>query len=111
MATRYPRLSNGFIDYDELFKLAIGRLKLPLEYLDELTPHELVLLADSHHEGQKEHYEMVALAFQVGYVNAKSKKRVEMFPKQTEQRIGRITKEGKEENLSFLRDKFAKREG
>jgi len=68
-----PVLSNGFIDYDTVFKLVVGKLKLPISSLGELTVREIGLLVEQNQEDLQDHYEMIALAFQLGYVNAKTK--------------------------------------
>lgn len=68
-----PAKANGYIDYEELFKLVVGRLRMPISYLDELTYAEIVLLIEQDTEDKQEHYETMALAFQLGYTNAHTK--------------------------------------
>lgn len=73
MRIKHPAKSDGFIDYDTVFKLVVGRLKLPISTLDELTYREIVLLIEQDTEDKQEYYETMALAFQLGYINAHSK--------------------------------------
>lgn len=90
----------------EVFKLVLGTLSLPLHYLDELTPQEIGWLRDNHAEKEKEKYEMVAYAFQIGYYRAKTGKNVEMFKKSDKPQVGTITKEEKQEQLKALSNIF-----
>lgn len=105
----YPRDKEGLIDYDTIFKLVVGKLKLPISYLDELTVREIGLLAEQYQEDQEDHYEMIALAFQLGYVNANTKgenqKLFDKKPKSTQN--NNTTKEKMEEDIKVLKEMFS----
>lgn len=73
MRIKHPAKSDGFIDYDTVFKLIVGRLKLPKSTLDDMTYREIVLLIEQDTEDKQEYYETMVLAFQLGYTNAHSK--------------------------------------
>lgn len=82
--------------------MAIGTLRLPPHYLDELTPYELGLLMENHQEQQKEHYEMIAYAVRVGYVSAKKGKNISMFEKEQKNKVSKTTKEEKAKTFAEL---------
>lgn len=110
VALPHPRGSNGFIDEKKVFQLLVGTLKLPLEYMNELTFQEFSWLIESHHEKEIEHWELMAYAVQVGYARNHSKKKIEMFEgKQNKQKTNQITKEQKEKELSMLDNTFGRR--
>ncbi|MCD4839728.1 hypothetical protein LRS37_12800 [Neobacillus sedimentimangrovi] len=106
MLLPFPLKSNGFLDEEGIFKLVIGTFRLPLHYLEELTPQEIGWLRESHLEREKEKYEMIAYAFQVGYYRAKTGKKVEMFKKANKSKVGTITKEEKQKELDILNKLF-----
>ena len=74
--------------------------------MDELTPRELGWLIENHYEQKKEHYELVAYAFQVGYVKAKTGKQIDMFGKNNKPRVGKVSPEKKKSELTELDNIF-----
>lgn len=101
-----PQQSNGFIDEEEVFKLVIGTLKLPLSYLDELVPYEIGWLIENHDEKEKEHYELISYAFRVGYVSAKEGKYIPLFDKESSRQP--ITLEEKAKGFAELENIFGR---
>ena len=78
-----PVKSNGQIDDDELFKLAITKLKMSLsEYqnlLEEYTFHHFNLLIEGYKEERKDFFTTLAMSVSVGYAQAKTGKEIKMF--------------------------------
>ena len=107
MQRLYPVDKNGFIDEKKVFQVAIGTLKLPLSYLDELSPIEIGWLLENHIEQQMEHYEFIASCVSFGYISAKKGKKVKMFKKYDE-KVGKITKEEKEREKQYIESIFKK---
>lgn len=102
----HPQNKDGFIDYDTVFKLVVGKLNKPISYLDDLTVHEINMLAEQQQEDQEENYEMIALAVQLGYVNANTKgKNQTLFDKKKSQN-NKVTKEQKEKEVNELKKIF-----
>lgn len=100
-----PVKSDGFIDYDAIFKLVVGKLKLPTSSLGDLTVHEIGLLSEQHQDDLQDHYEMVAIAFQLGFVNANTKgKNKTLFNKKSSKsnKNKKSNKEEKDKELSEL---------
>lgn len=91
--------------------MVVGTLKLcPFsEYetlLDEMQPYQLGLLMENHMEKNKEHYEMISFAFQLGYYKAKTGKKINMFEKSKKAKVGTITKEQKAQDFKYLDEVF-----
>jgi hypothetical protein len=106
-----PQNKQGFIDEEELFKLVVGTLKLCSltefeSYMEDVQPFQVGLLLSNHNEKQKEHYEMMAYAFQIGYYKAKTGKKIDMFQKESKAKTERITTEQKQEDFKALDEIF-----
>ena len=101
----FPVSSNGFIDESDVFKLVVGSLKCPLEYLDKLTPLELSWLVESRTDADKRHYEMIAYSVQVGVLRTQTKKKIVMF-EDTKPKVNKISKEDKASEMKKLKEVF-----
>lgn len=108
MQRLYPVNENGFIDEKKVFQVVVGTLKLPLNYLDELTAIEIGWLLENHIEQQMEHYEFIASAVSFGYISAKKGKKVKMFKKYDNDKVGQITQEQKEREKQYIESIFLK---
>ena len=103
-----PRRSDGFIDEKAIFQFIVGTLGMPLHYLDELFPKEYWWLLENHFEKQKEHYELIAYAVQVGYVRANSKKKIKMFEEEDKPKVNTISQERRKNEINDLKEMFQK---
>ena len=77
--------------------------------MSELTIHEIGLLSEQYQLEFEENYEMMALAFQLGYVNANTKgKNKVLFPKKASDSKSdrQITHETREKELAELKEMF-----
>lgn len=78
--------------------------------MNRLTLGEFGTIIDLAQERKREDYELMALAVQVGYINANSKKKITMFKKaenkQSGQRSHKITQEEKASELDYLDSLF-----
>ncbi|MDW0112154.1 hypothetical protein QT711_03085 [Sporosarcina saromensis] len=101
-----PRKSDGFIDYDEIFKIVVGTLNRPIEDLEKLTLKQVYLLNDNHIQNQRDHYEMMAHVVRVGYVSAHSKKEIKLFQNSKQRSNNTVTAETREQVLKELSDEF-----
>lgn len=87
--------------------MAIGTLKLPLDYLDELSPQELGLLMENYYEKEEEKYELMSYAFKIAYISAKKGKHMPLFEKNKKQaKVGKITQEQKQQEIAELDNIF-----
>lgn len=78
MALPHPQLRNKRIDEVELRNLVVieGELCSPLEYdefAERFTIADVGEMLDASTKRKQEHYEMIAVAVKVGYINAKNK--------------------------------------
>ena len=101
-----PRNEHGFLDEKKIFQIVVGSLKLPISYLDELTPMEIGWLLEQDIEDKMQHYELISSCVQFGYVNAKSKKQKKMFKKREEDLIKKITQEQREKEKEYIESLF-----
>lgn len=106
----FPINEQGFIDEKKIFQIVIGKLKLPLSYLDELAPIEIGWLLESHIEEQMEYYEHISSAVMFGYASAQKGKKLPMFKKHEKQMVKRITQEQREKEIKYLENVFAEGE-
>lgn len=105
MALLHPVNKQGYIDEEEVFKIAYGTLRLPLGSLDELTPLELYWLAENKEEKDKFNYEMLSYAMRVAFVSANSGKNIPLFEKE-ETKQNKVSEEERDAVLSFLDETF-----
>lgn len=101
----YPVNKLGFIDEDEIYKLAYGFLKLPFGSLEDLTPIELSLLIDSNHEVKKDEYETMYHMVRLAYISAQTGKTIPLF-EDNKVEDKSVTREKREADLGFLKTTF-----
>ena len=56
-----------------------------------------------------EHYEFISSAVSFGYVSAKKGKKVKMFKKYDNEKVGKITQEEKEREKQYIESIFVKK--
>lgn len=100
------RRSNGFIDDSDILNIIVGRMKLTYDILEKLTYPELLMLIDDYNENQKDHYEMMAYAFRVGYVSAHNGKKIDMFGRYDTASTKQTSKEERDKELAYLIETF-----
>lgn len=83
-------------------------IDLSIELLDYFSPLDFLRLYNKAIDKKKEFFNLLSIAVQVGYINANSKKKVQMFEdtdKDTGSERARVTKiseEEKSETLDFI---------
>lgn len=102
-----PKNKNGFIDEGELWKLAYGKLQLPLGSLDDLSPLQLVWITEGHFEAEREQYEIniYSIFYAMRYANSDKKEFKNPFGTQQESHK-EISKEQRDEQIAEINSIF-----
>lgn len=94
------------ISREDLLKFVIIDLGFPpseLESFDDLTLSELLMLAEYKRQKEKEYWEMLKRAVMFGVAGVYKGKEIPMFEKPKTQKI---TKEQREAEIAYLKQKF-----
>lgn len=104
----YPKNKDGFVDKLELYKIAYGKLKLPLDSLYNLTIEEFIAILNGHEESMLDYFNNHSLS--VFYAirsanNSKVKKFENPFSNGNEikESSNKVTKEDYEKTIEIAK--------
>lgn len=105
---KLPTNIDGTVDWEDLFSLAVGRLRWsPSEYY-ESTPNEIHLAITGKEEADRDFFEQMANVVTVGYARTQTRKKIELFDKKKDKKasVGKIDKARKQQELDALQEEF-----
>lgn len=90
---------------DELFKIVVGKLRLPPSAMDELSLHDIKLLLEQYEQDRREFLEGIQMAVAYGIASAHKGRLIPMFEdKNSKPKTQPITSEERKAVVDWLLD-------